>query len=91
MPEVPDRVIVPAFHYRVEVPVVLTLEVRSTLDAEKTIMLVMEAFSPGRDALLGANVNLTGEHFKIYPVLEIAIARTREAVLNGRVSLEAEL
>jgi len=79
---------VPARLYRATVPVMLELEVHSTMAPEETIAALGAAFAPGQpDPLLGANVKLM-DRFKLFPQVELAIARTRGAVLTGRVTLE---
>jgi len=69
------------FCFRATVPVVLELEVESTLDASDTLVAVMAAFRPGvPDPLLGANVKVQSS-FTVLPQIEVVIARTRGAEL----------
>jgi len=72
--------------YTAEVPVILTLEVESSMDPEQTIAALMETFEAKTDPLLGTNL-------KYWPGAQalkqgFMIARTRGAKLNGKVKLE---
>jgi len=75
-----NRVDVPAARYRVSVPVVLDLEVESTIGPAETLAAVVTAFQRDDDPLLGANVKVQ-RSIPVAPRLEIVIARTRGAEL----------
>ena len=67
--------------FRASVPVVLELEVESTMPAADTLVAVANAFRPGEpDPLLSATVKLQSS-FRVYPHVEAVIARTRGAEL----------
>ena len=78
--------------FRASVPVVLELEVESTLPMADTIVLVAAAFRAGEpDPLLGANVKMQSS-FTVFPQTEIVIARTRGAeLINGIRALRPTL
>ena len=75
--------------YTAEVPVILTLQVESSMDPEQTIAALMSQFEGDTDPLLGTNLKYWpgGRH---YHGSDFMMARTRGAKLNGRVAMKDE-
>ena len=73
--------------YHVSIPVMLDLEVESTLDEEATLAAVMDAFAPGRDdPLLGTMVRSVPDRARTLTA-NFVMARTRGAVHSGPATL----